>query len=76
MYEQAIHQPLPAQEPLVPNGTESCAFVHMPEVMVGLIFRSMNSKHETERSYVRIPLRQRLQPGMQHRQFFPFCTVS
>lgn len=76
MYEDAIHQPLIAEESFVPPGTDIRNLNHGPEVMVGLVFHSLNPKYETERSYVRVPLRQRLRPGTQSNLLFPFCAVS
>ena len=72
MYEHAIHQPLVAQEPLVPKGKDSHDLEHEPEAKVGLIFHSSTPKLETEQSYVIIPLRQRLQPGGQPKSSLPF----
>lgn len=61
--EHAIQRPVAAQVSPVPSWTERCPFNHKSEVMVGLVFRSLNAEHNAERSYVRVPLRQRLQAG-------------
>lgn len=76
VYDHAIHQPLTAQEPLVRPGTYSQDLDQEPEVKVGLVFHSSNPKHEPERSYVMIPLHQRLQPGTQPENSSPSCAVS
>lgn len=70
MYKHDIHQPV-AQDILVPTRTGSRNFDHEPEVTVGLVFHSLNPKHEAERSYVRIPLRRRLRAGTEFKPFVP-----
>jgi hypothetical protein len=71
MYKYAIHQPVVAQEILVLTRTGSRNFAHEPEVTVGLVFHFLNPKHEAERSYVQIPLRQRLRAGTEFKPLFP-----